>query len=164
VSLAAAVDEGGRNAVDDLVRRLEALAEELGVEYLKLLGNQIVCAVGFTGDPQRGAEVMAEFALAGLEYCARLFTKLERPLELQIGIDSGPVMGGAVGGERSIFNLWGEAVVTATRMAETGALGLIQATESSYERLREDYLFRVRGSYYLEGFGEFTTYVLTGRL
>lgn len=163
VSLAASVDESGREAVDDLARKLETLAEELGVEYLKLLGNQIVCAAGFAGDSQRAAEAMAEFALAGLDHCARLFTRLERPLELQIGIDSGPAIGSAVGGERSIFNLWGEAVATATRMAETGVYGMIQATESSYRRLREDYLFRVRGSYYLEGFGEFTTYALTGR-
>jgi class 3 adenylate cyclase len=134
------------------------------VEYLKLLGDQIVCAAGFPGEPQRGAAGMADFALGALDHCARLFSKLERPLEVQIGIDSGPVIGSAVGRERAIFNLWGEAVVTASGMAQTGVSGQIQATESTYRRLREDFLFHVRGSYYLEGFGEFATYTLTGRL
>ena len=49
-------------------------------------------------------------------------------------------------------------------MAETGIAGQIQVTESTYRRLREDFLFRARGSYYLEGFGEFETYILAGRL
>ena len=164
VSLAAVIDDGDRNAADDLVQKLEALAPEYGVEYLKLLGDKIVCAAGFSGESHRGADVMADFALAALDHCVRLFTKLERPLAFQIGIDSGPVIGSAVGRERSVFNLWGEAVLTASRMAETGVSGQIQATESTYRRLREDFLFRVRGSYYLEGFGEFTTYILTGRL
>lgn len=164
VALATAVDEGGRNAIDNLVRSLESLAAECGVEYFKLLGDQIVCAAGFTEDPRGGAELMADFALGALDRCARLFTRLERPPEYQIGIDSGPVIGSAIGRDRLIFNLWGDAVVTATRMAETGIAGQIQATESSYQQLREDFLFRVRGRYYLEGIGEFTTYVLTGRL
>ena len=63
-----------------------------------------------------------------------------------------------------MFNLWGEAVLTASRMAETGVAGHVQATESAYLRLRDEFLFRLRGSYYLEGFGELTTYFLTGRL
>jgi class 3 adenylate cyclase len=158
------VGDDSRNAVDNLVHRLETLAAECGVEYVKLLGDQIVCAAGFSEESQRGAEAMADFALGALDHIARLFARLERSLEYKMGIDSGPVIGSAVGRDRSIFNLWGEAVLTATRMAETGVSGQIHATESTYRRLREDFLFRVRGSYYLEGFGEFTTYVLTGRL
>jgi len=164
VSLAAAVEGAGRNAVDDLVQKLEALANESGVEYLKLLGNQIVCATGFGEQSLGSADIMAEFALDALDHCARLFTKLERPLGFQVGVDSGPVIGSAVGQDRSIFNVWGETVLTASRMAETGIAGQIQVTESTYRRLREDFLFRVRGSYYLEGFGEFETYILAGRL
>lgn len=164
VSLAAAMDDGDRSAAEDLVQKLETLAAEHEVEYLKLLGDQIVCAAGFSGESHRGAGLMADFALGALAHCARLFTRLERPLEVQIGIDSGPVIGSAVGRERAIFNLWGEAVLTASGMAQTGVSGQIQATESTYRRLREDFLFRVRGSYYLQGFGEFATYTLTGRL
>lgn len=164
VSLAAAVDGAGRNAVDDLVLRLETLALEYGVEYMKLLGDRIVCAAGFSAESRQSADSMADFALGALDHCVRLFTRLERPLGLQVGIDSGPVIGSAVGRDRSVFNLWGDTVLTASRMAETGVFGQIQSTESTYRRLREDFLFRVRGSYYLEGFGEFTTYILTARL
>jgi len=164
LSLAASVDGAGRSALDDLVLKLESLAAEEEAEYLKMLGDQVVCAAGLTGDSQRGADAMAGFAVGALDYCARLFTGLERSLEFRIGIDSGPVIGSAVGRERSVFNLWGETVLTAARMAETGVPGQIQTTESTYRRLREDFLFRVRGSYYLEGFGELTTYFLTGRL
>lgn len=164
ISLAAPVDGAARSAVDDLVSNLELLAAEHGADYLKLLGDEVVCAAGFAEDPQSGVEAMAGFAIGAHEHASRLFSVIERPMEFRIGIDTGPVIGSAVGRERSVFNLWGEAVRTAARMAQTGVLGQIHVTESTYRRLRESFLFRVRGRYYLEGFGEFTTYFLTGRV
>jgi class 3 adenylate cyclase len=164
LSLAASVDGAGRSALDDLVNHLESLAVDEDAEYLKMLGNQIVCAAGLTGEAREGAHAMAGFAVDAQDYCARLFTSLERPLEFRIGIDSGPVIGSAVGRDRTVFNLWGETVIAAARMADTGVAGQIQVTESTYRRLREDFLFRVRGSFYLEDFGELTTYFLTGRV
>jgi len=49
-------------------------------------------------------------------------------------------------------------------MAESGPAGAIHVTESAYQRLRDRYLFRVRGSFYLERVGEMSTYLLIGRL
>lgn len=164
LSIAAAVDRDGGSVLDELVGQLESLAVEAGVEYLKMLGNQVVCAAGLGCDPEEGAHAAAGFAMAASEYCARLFTNLERPMEFRIGMDSGPVIGSHVGRDRTIFNLWGETVVAAGRMADTSVPAQIQVTESTYRRLREDYLFRMRGTFYLEDFGELTTYFLTGRV
>jgi adenylate cyclase len=49
-------------------------------------------------------------------------------------------------------------------MAETGMAGGIQVTESTYRRLRDRYLFKVRGTYYLRDVGELSTYLITGRI
>jgi hypothetical protein len=49
-------------------------------------------------------------------------------------------------------------------MAATGVTGGIHVSTSTYQRLRTHYLFGVRGTYYLENFGEITTYLLTGRV
>ena len=164
VSLAASVGGSGSNAFEELVLRLEALATEAGAEYLKMLGSQIVCAAGLDCGAREGAHAVGAFAVDALDGCARLFTSLEQSMAFRIGVDTGPVIGSAVGRGRTIFNLWGEAVVTAARMADTGVEGQIQVTETTYRQLREDYVFRSRGSFYLEDVGEMTTYFLTGRL
>lgn len=164
LSLISSVGEESRNALDELVSKFETIAIEQDVEYLKMLGNQIVCAAGIDCGAEEGAHAVAAFAVYASECCARLFTDLQRPMEFRIGIDSGPVIGSVVGRERTVFNLWGETVITAVRMADTGLHGQIQVTESTYLLLREDYLFRVRGSFYLDGIGELTTYFLTGRM
>ena len=42
--------------------------------------------------------------------------------------------------------------------------GTVQVTQSAYERLRHDFLFRPRGRFYLPRFGEAQTFVLASRL
>ena len=53
---------------------------------------------------------------------------------------------------------------TASKMADTGMPGTIQVTESVYQAVRDAYLFQLRGHHFLEGLGEFSTYLLGGRL
>ena len=69
-----------------------------------------------------------------------------------------------MGHEHPLFELWGEAVQTATTMANTGLPGGIQTTETVYLALRDRFLFQLRGHHYAERVGEFSTYLLEGRL
>jgi adenylate cyclase len=150
--------------VDHLVRYLEDLATAHGVEYLKIMSAEIVCAAGFDGNPDDGARTLADMALDVQERCVRLFAELHTRLEFRIGMDTGVVIGSPVGRAGQSYNLWGEAVRAAEWMAETGTAGSIQVTESTYQRLRSRYLFKVRGTYYLRDVGELSTYMVTGRL
>jgi len=162
VALAGSAD-GDRGVLDQLVDELEQTASRHGLEYFKLLGDRVTCAAG-SDDTVQGAHAVADFAIEAQAMLRQLFTRLERSPAFAIGIDSGPAMGALVGGNGAVFNLWGQAVSTAEWMAQSGVAGSIQLTESSYRRLRDDYLFRVRGTYYIEGLGELTTYVLAGRV
>ena len=56
----------------------------------------------------------------------------------------------------------GEARCAAQWMAETSLMGCIQVTASTYRCLRDRYLFKVRGTYYLQDVGEL--YIITGRI
>jgi class 3 adenylate cyclase len=107
---------------------------------------------------------IASFALRVKTICETLFARRQAALAFRIGIDVGPAVGSMVGSEHRSFAFWGEAVQTAANMADTSLPGTIQVTESVYERLRHTYLFQLRGHHYLAGVGEFSTYLLGGRL
>ncbi len=47
---------------------------------------------------------------------------------------------------------------------QRGARGAIQASAGAYARLRQDFLFRPRGTFYLPGVGQSRTFVLAGQL
>jgi len=151
-------------AVDYLAKRLEELAASRGIEYVRIMGDEIVCAAGMDDQAQDHPHLMAELALGVQDRCSGLFAELNTPMEFRIGIDTGAVMGSAVGKVQRSYNIWGEAVRFASMMAKTGIPGAIQVSETTYRRLRTSYLFQARGRFYLPNIGETTTYILTGRI
>ena len=153
-----------RSAVDLLIGELEHLATENGLTYLKFMSDQVIAAAGIDTDPAQGASQIAGFALAVQQLCNRLFATRHSQLTFRVGLDHGPVIGSVIGPDQRSYNLWGEAIRMAGTMADTSLPGSVQATESVYRLLRSQYLFQVRGTHYLDGVGEFKTYIMSGRL
>jgi len=155
---------GNELAIAYLIEALESAAGEHGLVYLKFLTDQVVAAVDPQQDEALGAARLADFALAVQRTCDRLFAEHNAPLAFRIGMDLGPVIGTLIGRERPAFHLWGEAVQLASTLADTGLPGAVHVSESVYQVLNGRYLFQLRGRHYLEGVGEFATYLLSGRL
>jgi class 3 adenylate cyclase len=104
------------------------------------------------------AEAAAAMAIAML---AELENGRAGPdLQVRIGLASGAVVGGVIGQERILFDLWGDTVNTASRMESAGIPGRIQVAPSTHELLREAYTFEERPPIEVKGLGPMTTYLL----
>jgi class 3 adenylate cyclase len=152
------------SAVDHLICHFEDLFEAQGIEYWKIIGEKIICAAGMQDTSAHCVDAIADLALSFQDTCSHLFADLDKPMEFTIGIDTGGVIGSSVGRRRKSYNIWGEAFNAASMMADNGVTGGIQVSETTYRRLRQNYLFKVRGRYYLQNIGEISTYLLTGRI
>jgi class 3 adenylate cyclase len=87
-----------------------------------------------------------------------------QPLQVRIGIDTGPVVAGVLGTSRFSYDLWGgDTVNTASHMESYGVTGCIQVTTRTYQRLKDGYRFERRGPIQVKGKGELVTYLLLGR-
>jgi adenylate cyclase len=150
--------------LDAVVRAVQELATEQDIPYLKLVGGDIVGAAGFAASDDTAAARIASTAIASRDRIAELFKSHGLMPSFRLGIDSGSAIGRFVGTEPSLFNLWGEAVQTAQTMAAAGLPGTIQTSEAAFERLRHNFLFRPRGTFYLPLVGRAQTFVLAGQL
>jgi len=149
--------------LDEVFSAFDLLAERLGLEKIKTVGDAYMVAAGLPDPRPYHAEAGAEMALAMQEELGRLCTALGLELEIRIGMQSGPVIAGVIGRRKFIYDLWGDTVNTASRMESTGVPGRIQVTEAVYERLRSTYDFEARGEVEVKGKGRLRTYLMTGR-
>jgi class 3 adenylate cyclase len=147
----------------DLFTAFDRLAARHGLEKIKTVGDAYMVAGGLPVPRPDHAQAVAEMALAVREEAGRHRDPAGRPLQVRIGIDSGPVVAGVIGTAKFSYDLWGDTVNTASRMESTGVPGCIQVTERAYRRLRDRYRFERRGPVQVKGKGELVTWFLVGR-
>jgi guanylate cyclase len=151
------------NLLNQLFSAFDRLTRRHGLEKIKTIGDAYMVVGGLPVSQSDHATEIAEMALEMHAETARLGQELGEPLGLRIGIDSGPVVAGVIGEQKFAYDLWGDAVNTASRMESHGIADHTQLTESVYQRLKENYLCEKRGTINVKGKNEMTTYFLTGK-
>ena len=71
-------------------------------------------------------------------------------------------MAGVIGRKKFIYDLWGDAVNTASRMESHGSNGTIQITRATYELIKGDFVCEPRGTVYVKGKGEMEAWQIHG--
>jgi adenylate cyclase len=70
---------------------------------------------------------------------------------------------GVVGSRKFFYDVWGDAVNTASRMESTGVAGKIQVAPATRELLAERFAFEERGVVEVHGKGPMRTWWLLGQ-
>jgi adenylate cyclase len=147
--------------LDDLFSRFDALVAECGLEKIKTIGDAYMAVAG-------APEPMAHHADAALTMAQRMLVAAGQwrdehdvPLQIRIGLASGPAVGGIIGQRRILFDLWGDTVNTASRMESSGMPGHIHVATSTWERLSNREPFQAR-EVEVKGLGMMRTHLFTG--
>ena len=74
-----------------------------------------------------------------------------------------PAVAGVIGINKFAYDLWGDTVITASRMESHGVPGEIQVAEPTARALDDDYVLIERGPQAVMGEGTLPTWLLKGR-
>jgi adenylate cyclase len=148
--------------LDQLFSRFDELVEQHGLEKVKTVGDCYMAAAGVPNPRPDHASKAALLALDMRDAVAASVVAAWPGLELRIGMSSGPVVGGVIGTKRFLYDLWGDAVNTASRMESHGTPGEIQITSATYELLKDEFVCRRRGTILVKGKGQMETWYLVG--
>jgi adenylate cyclase len=146
--------------LDRLFSEFDALVERHALEKIKTIGDAYMAAAGVP-DPRPDHARAA--ALLGLEMRDMVATSsAAQGLRLRIGINSGPVVAGVIGTKRLVYDLWGDAVNTASRMESHGTAGEVQISRATYELVKDEFVCTPRGTIEVKGKGRMETWYLVG--
>jgi class 3 adenylate cyclase len=133
-------DSRAMGLVGDLVAACDEAADRCGVEKVRAVGAMYLAVCGLSvSRPDHAARTML-FARELARIVAAFNREHGTPLTLAAGVNSGPVVGGVVGRHKFLYDLWGDTVAIASRLAAGGRDG-IHVTKPVHDRLSDLYAF-----------------------
>ncbi|MBL7998164.1 MAG: hypothetical protein JNL32_05945, partial [Candidatus Kapabacteria bacterium] len=160
----------------------DAVMREFGLEKIKTIGDAYMAVAGAPVVQEDHAHRAANAALKLLEvmknlvvtfpesYGDRSWIETIPEIEVRIGVHCGPAAAGVVGENKFLYDLWGDAVNTASRMESHGEAGRIHVSDdfriavetghSLETRLGTSLRFVERGEIDIKGKGTMKTFFL----
>ena len=151
------------NNLNKIFTHFDTLAEKYGLEKIKTIGDSYMAASGLTEFKNEHAKHMADFALAIAGSIHEFSLDGRSICDIRIGIHIGPVIAGVIGSKKFSYDIWGDAVNTASRMESSGEAGKIQISEKFYEHIKDDYECSYRGQTEIRGKGRMNLYFLVSK-
>lgn len=125
----------------DLIEAFDEAAEESGIEKVRAIGGSYLAACGLSVTRPDHARRIILFAQEMVRIVGIFNRDCHADLSIAVGINSGPVVGGVVGRRKFLYDLWGDTVTIARKLAGTQG-GAIRVTPQVRERMGEQFQFR----------------------
>lgn len=149
--------------LNEVFSHFDTLVETYELEKIKTIGDCYMVAAGVPRPRRDHAQCLTQVALEMQEYVRGRTFQGGRQLSLRIGINSGPVVAGVIGRKKFIYDLWGDAVNTASRMESQGEGGRIQVSRATYELIKDTFLCESRGTIKVKGKGDMEVWHVVGK-
>jgi class 3 adenylate cyclase len=133
-------------------------AAQHGVEKVKTIGDAYLAVAGGNVAAANSADAALAFAEAVIAGLGEVWVETGLPLQVRVGIHSGPVVGGVIGATRMAYDYWGETMNMAARLEGQAEAGGIAVSESTFLRTRRKEKFALPQVVQLKGVGEAAVY------
>jgi adenylate cyclase len=146
----------------------DKIIDKHDLEKIKTIGDAYMCAGGI---PVANTTNPVSIVKAGLEikaFMEKLKTDREKQgkdyWELRIGVHTGPVVAGVVGKNKFAYDIWGDAVNTASRMESSGIPGQVNISGTTYEYIKGKFNCTHRGKVKAKNKGEIDMYIVENEI
>ena len=151
------------DALDELFRAFDAIADRYRLEKVKTIGDAYMAVAGAPVPIADHADAAVAMALDILAEAGEIRWPSGDPIEVRVGVASGPAVAGVIGVRKFAYDLWGDTVNLASRLEEYGEPGRVLVSDSTARQLTDRYDFAPAEILDVKGKGPTPVRVLRGR-
>ena len=144
--------------LNDIFGRFDEIVEEARVEKIGTIGDAYLAVCGLEEEKSEHAINCITAAQQMLSYLEERNRKHEIKWRMRVGIHSGPIVTGVVGKKKFKYDLFGDAINTASRMESSGEPGKINISGPTFQLVKDDIDCEYRGKIHAKGKGELQMY------
>lgn len=146
--------------LNKMFSRFDDLVEFHGVEKIKTIGDSYMVVAGVPQPMAKHASVLCDLAIELHEVAGQFLDHAGKPIQLRIGINSGPAVSGVIGKSKFAFDVWGDTINTASRLESHGIANKTHISKATYEIVSSAGPFKAKKQeIVLKGKGKLTTYL-----
>jgi adenylate cyclase len=138
------------NRLQLLFEKLEELTDTFAMEKIKTIGDEYMATAGLL---RSNSEPLLSAVKCGLEF-AKAAPEIAEDWKVRIGVNIGAVVAGIVGHQKYQYDVWGDAVNVAARMASVGQPGTVCMTHNVWMQIESECEGRSLGRVPVKGKGE----------
>jgi class 3 adenylate cyclase len=135
------------------------------VEKIKTIGDAYMACAGLdTGAHIHYADAVASMAIEMVQKVDEYRKRTGERVQIRIGIGTGPVVAGVIGKKKFIYDMWGDTVNVAFRLAADAPPESIQVDLMTHRRLHNRFRFAPAQELEIKGKGRMQVFQLDGPL
>ena len=149
--------------LNDVFSIFDDIADRYRVEKIKTIGDAYMAAAGLeTGAQVHYTDAVAHMALEMQVQMEEYRRRSGGHIQVRIGIGTGPIVAGVIGKKKFIYDMWGDTVNVAFRMAADAHAGAVQVDFTTYRRLQHRFRFDEVHEVDIKGKGRMQIFRLMG--
>lgn len=152
--------------INECFKAFDQICDRHQIEKIKTIGDAYMAAGGL---PIPSDNSTYRTVLAAIEMADFIIQRneeigpIKKTFTMRVGLNTGPAVAGIVGLKKFQYDVWGDAVNTASRMESYGEEGKVNISEATYQKVKDfpDLNFEERNDMVIKGKGLMKMYFVS---
>lgn len=146
--------------LNDIISSFDMIMAKYHCERIKTVGDAYIAVCGMPESNDDHAQNIIHAAIEIIEYLKERNKVNKNKWEIRVGVDTGKIVGGIIGSNKYIYDIFGDPINMASRLESNSDSMRIHVSDRTYQQVKDHFSFEKRGVRIIKGKGKMKMYYI----